>query len=296
MATSSNSQQIEGIPRTMSPGAHRNERRRLLIEIGFALLAVVLIAWFVFPLYILFKVSVSQPQDVLTQHPPFLIHHFTWDHWRSILHWNRILSPLEMSLTSATGVAVGSVLLATPAAYAISRLPRGPRYSLVLGLLFTRMFPEVTIATPIAARFLSWGLSDSVFGLILAQMIRNLPFVAWILVGTFAVIPTDLEEASMVDGAGRIGTLVRIVLPLALPGIVVAALFAWLDSWNDLLWAIYLLLSNFTLPRLTYYYASRGSFFDVATFSVLITIPVFVITLFLQRYIRTGYLSGAVKG
>ena len=98
------------------------------------------------------------------------------------------------------------------------------------------------------------------------------------------------------DGAGRISTLLRIVFPLALPGIVVAAILAWLDSWNDLLWAIYLLPSEFTLPRLTYYYAARGGFFDVATFSVLLTIPVFFITLFLQRYIRTGYLSGAVKG
>lgn len=291
-------QPVEDLQETLPspPGRAGNETRRLIIGVGFALLALILIIWFVFPLYILFKVSVSQPQDVLTQHPPFWIHHFTWSHWTSILHWNRIASPLKMSLISATGVAIGCIILAAPAAYAISRLPRGLRYSIVLILLFTRMFPEVTIATPIAARFLSWGLSDTAIGLILAQMIRNLPFVAWILVGTFEVIPTDLEEASMVDGAGRIGTLIRIVFPLALPGIVVAAIFAWLDSWNDLLWAIYLLLTNFTLPRLTYYYASRGSFFDVATFSVLITIPVFIITLFLQRYIRTGYLSGAVKG
>lgn len=276
-----------GTRRSLSTGIKR---------IAFGLLAAGLIIWFVFPLYILFKVSVSQPRDVLAQHPPFWIHHFTWEHWLSILQWDRILSPLIMSLTSATGVAAGCILLATPAAYSIARLPRGPRYTLVLALLFTRMFPEVTIATPIAARFLSWGLSDSAIGLILAQMIRNLPFVAWILVGTFEAIPTDLEEASMVDGASRIGTLLRVVMPLALPGIAVAAIFAWLDSWNDLLWAIYLLLSNFSLPRLTYYYASRGSFFDVATFSVLLTIPVFIVTLFLQRYIRTGYLSGAVKG
>lgn len=265
-------------------------------RIVFVALALFFIFWFVFPLYILFKTSVSQPQDVLTQHPPLLIQNFTWDHWRDILEWDRIASPLRMSLTVATGTALLCIAIAAPAAYAISRLPRGLRYSIVLALLFTRMFPEVTIATPIAARFLSWGLSDTAFGLILAHTIRNLPFVAWILVGTFEVIPVDLEEASMVDGAGRIGTLIRIVFPLALPGVIVAAIFAWLDSWNDLLWSIYLLPSNFNLPRLTYFYASRGSFFDVATFSVLLTIPVFIITLFLQRYIRTGYLSGAVKG
>jgi trehalose transport system permease protein len=272
-------------------GVHRWAPR-----VGFLLLAIGFVIWFVFPLYMLVKVSVSQPQDVLTQHPPFWIHHFTWEHWRSMLDLSRILPPLLMSLVVATGTAIGCILLATPAAYAISRLPPGLRYGVVLALLFTRMFPEVTIATPIAVRFLSWGLSDSAIGLMLAHMIRNLPFVAWVLVGTFEVIPTDLEEASLVDGAGRIGTLIRIIFPIALPGVVVAAIFAWLDSWNDLLWAIYLLPSNFTLPRSTYYYASHGSFFDVATFSVLLLIPVFIITLFLQRYIRTGYLSGAVKG
>jgi trehalose transport system permease protein len=281
------------------PGREVAEARRTgrwVFRLGFALLAITFIVWFLFPLYILVKVSVSQPQDVLTQHPTFWVHNFTWEHWRAMFDLDRILPPLRLSLVVATGTALLCILLATPAAYAISRLPRKWRYTIVLALLFTRMFPEVTIATSIAARFLSWGLSDSAAGLILAHMIRNLPFVAWILVGTFEVIPTDLEEASMVDGAGRIGTLIRVVFPIALPGVVVAAIFAWLDSWNDLLWAIYLLLSNFTLPRLTYYYATRGNFFDVATFSVLLLIPVFIITLFLQRYIRTGYLSGAVKG
>ncbi len=263
---------------------------------GFILLAAFFIFWFVFPLYILFKVSVSEPQDVLTQHPPFLIHNFTLEHWRDIFNIDRIRSPLQLSLTVATGTAIFCILIAAPAAYSIARLPRIWRYSIVLALLFTRMFPEVTIATPIAVYFLRWGLSDSAIGLILAHSIRNLPFVAWILVSTFEVIPVDLEEASMVDGSGKIGTLIRIIFPLALPGIVVAAIFAWLDSWNDLLWSIYLLPSNFNLPRLTYFYASRGGFFDVATFSVLLTIPVFIITLFLQRYIRTGYLSGAIKG
>ena len=267
-----------------------------VFNIGFVILAAFFVAWFIFPLYILFKVSVSQPQDVLTRNPPLRIETFTWDHWDAMLNVDRLWPPLQMSLTVATGTAIMCILIAAPAAYAISRLPRSLRYGIVLALLFTRMFPEVTIATPIAARFYSWGLSDSEIGLVLAHMIRNLPFVAWILVGTFSAIPVDLEEASQVDGAGRIGTLIRIVFPLALPGIVVAAIFAWLDSWNDLLWAIYLLPSEFTLPRITYYYASRGGFFDVATFSVILTIPVFFLTLFLQRYIRTGYLSGAVKG
>ncbi len=95
---------------------------------------------------------------------------------------------------------------------------------------------------------------------------------------------------------GRLGTLWSVVLPLALPGIAVSAIFAWLDSWNDLLYAIYLLLAERTLPLMTYYFANRGSVFDVATFAVTLTVPVLVLTLLLQRYVRAGILSGAIKG
>ena len=123
-----------------------------------------------------------------------------------------------------------------------------------------------------------------------------MPLVAWILVGTFEVIPKDLEESSAVDGAGKIGTLLRIILPIALPGIAVAAIFAWLDSWNDLLYAIYLFLVERTLPLEIYYYSNRGTVTDVATYSVIMTVPVVILTLFLQRWIRSGYMSGAVKG
>jgi len=264
--------------------------------VGFYALAGLFVVMALTPLLILFKVSISGPEDVLVQHPSFWVHHPTAEHWQAILKPDVVWPPLRKSLVVATGTAVLAVAIAAPAAYVIARLPRGWRYTVVLGLLFTRMFPEVIIATPIAVTFLRAGLIDTDVGLILAHLIRNLPLVAWLLVGTFEVIPRDLEEASWVDGNGRLGTLWSVVLPLALPGIAVSAIFAWLDSWNDLLYAIYLLLAERTLPLLTYYYANRGSVFDVATFSVILTVPVLVLTLALQRYIRAGTLGGAVKG
>lgn len=273
----------------MTPG-------RVAGAVGFAALAAVVVLLALLPLALLFKVSISGPEDILVQHPPFWVYHPTGEHWAAILKPEVIGPPLRMSLVVATGTTLLAVLIATPAAYVIARFPRGWRYSVVLGLLFTRMFPEVIIATPIAVTFLRAGLSDTELGLILAHLIRNLPLVAWILVGTFEVIPRDLEEASWVDGAGRLTTLWRVVLPLALPGIAVSAIFAWLDSWNDLLYAIYLLLAERTLPLMTYYFANRGSIFDVATFSVVLTVPVLLVTLLLQRHIQAGVLSGAVKG
>lgn len=269
---------------------------RPLFRIGFVLLAAFFAALTVLPLLVLLKVSISAPQDVMTARPPFLIYNPTLEHWQNLLNPETLLNPARHSLVVATGTAFLAVLIAAPAAYVISRLPRGWRYGVILALLFTRMFPDVAIAMPVAIQFLRLGLNDTDLGLILAHLVPNLPFVAWILVGTFETIPRELEEAAAVDGNGRFGTLARVVMPLAAPGIAVAALFAWLASWNDLVYAIYLFLGERTLPLMTFYYSNRGSVFDTATFAVLLTIPVMIVTLFLQRYVESGTLSGAVKG
>jgi trehalose transport system permease protein len=248
------------------------------------------------PLYILIKTSVSSLAQATAPRPSYLIENPTFANWDRLAQWSVVGEPLMHSLTVATGTAFIAILLAAPFAYVAARLPGDYRYPVILAVLFTRMFPEVIIATPIAERFFGWGLNDSDLGLILAHLIRTLPLAAWILIGSFEAIPIDLEESSSVDGAGKLTTLRRVVMPLALPGIAVAAMFAWLDSWNDLLYAIYLFIQEDTLPLLTYYYSNRGNVTDVATFSILMTIPVFFITLFLQRYIQSGTLTGAVKG
>lgn len=269
---------------------------RTLLRVGFVVLAASLMLMTVAPLLVLLKVSISAPEDIMTAHPPFLVHNPTLQNWRNILTPETVLSPARHSLVVATGTAVLAVLIAAPAAYVISRMPRGWRYGLILGLLFTRMFPDVAIAMPVAITFLRLGLNDTDIGLILAHLVPNLPFVAWILVGTFETIPREIEEASFVDGNGKIGTLARVVFPVAAPGIAVGALFAWLASWNDLVYAIYLFLGERTLPLMTFYYSNRGSVFDTATFAVLLTIPVMIVTLALQRYVDSGTLSGAIKG
>jgi len=269
---------------------------RLALRIGFVALATVFAVMTVLPLLVLLKVSISAPEDVMTAHPPFWIYNPTLQHWRDILNSDALWSSGRHSLVVATGTALFAVVIAAPAAYVISRLPRGWRYGVILALLFTRMFPDVAIAMPVAINFLRLGLNDTDLGLILAHLVPNLPFVAWILVGTFETIPREIEEAAFVDGNGKVGTLARVVMPIAAPGIAVAALFAWLASWNDLVYAIYLFLGERTLPLMTFYYSNRGSVFDTATFAVLLTIPVMLVTLVLQRYVESGTLSGAIKG
>ncbi|WP_245683804.1 carbohydrate ABC transporter permease [Vulcanibacillus modesticaldus] len=326
------------------------------------------------PVYILVKVSISEPKEVNTDHPTFLIHDATLEHWKNILLADKktengmviyhissdrytlrgvdgstlnltpddqytingvlrkiqledgrsisldleelsklreisestktffskdivrdLYAPLGKSLTVATLATIIAILIASPAAYVISRFPKKIKYTVILALLFTRMFPDVGIALPIATRFLSWQLTDTTLGLVLAHLIPNLPFLAWILVGTFDVIPRDLEKAAMIDGANRISALTKIVFPIAAPGIAVGAIFVWLNSWNEFIYARYLSTVASTLPIKTYEVITTGTFFTAAAYSTILTIPVILITFFLQRYIQSGMLSGAVK-
>lgn len=248
------------------------------------------------PVYLLFKVSISKPAELLTQHPTFWISQPTFKHWANVLGSPELWEPLSKSLMVATLTTVISVAIAAPAAYVIARFPRKVRYTTILSLLFTRMFPDVLIALPVAIVFMKMGLMDTVPGLVFAHLIGNLPFLAWILVGTFETIPKALEEAATVDGCSRFQALMQVVFPAATPGIMVGAMFVWLNSWNEFTYAMYLSTANKTLPLQTFFYQAKGSWFDSAAYATILTIPVILITFALQKYLVSGSLSGAVKG
>lgn len=307
--------------------------RKWIVRGVFALLIITVSLVVISPVYFMLMMSLGDPQETFaTQHPRYMISHlyfadssdrdFTGTDWDQTLPkwWLRVLlekapggvrldadlaSRLLKSLRVATLTAVVSLLIGVPGAYAISRLSPKLKYGLILGLFFTRMYPEVGIALPVAVTFLRidkalpWlKFYDSVFGLelILAHMIITLPLTTWILVGTFDTIPREMEEAASVDGASRIGTIFRVIIPLAAPGIAVATIFSWLASWDEVTYAIYLTLFNRTLPLEIVNIVGRSPPPVIATYATLVTIPVLMVTYFLQRWLKAGYLAGAIKG
>jgi trehalose transport system permease protein len=290
---------VEMEAKSKKPENHNKKERKdkleRFINVSFFPLLIIFSLLMIIPVYILVKVSISEPVDVLTQHPKFLIHNFTFDHWKDVLSSGRLWPAFTKSFVVATLTSIFAIIIATPASYVISRLPKKVKYIVIIGIFFTRMFPNVGIALPIAVKFLKWNLMDTYIGLVLAHLIEQLPFITWILVGTFEVIPVDLEKSAMIDGASRIRALLSIVVPNAAPGIAVATLFVWLNSWNEFTYALYLSLSENTLPLQVYYYVNRGGFFQTATYATILTIPVALVTYALQRYLRSDYLSGAIK-
>ena len=247
------------------------------------------------PLYLLLKVSVSPSAEVMTPHPTLVPHAVTWRHWQRILTSGQITAPLRKSLVVASSVAILALGLAAPAAYSLAQLPVRWRYGILLGLFLCRMLPEVGIALPVAVVFVRWGLQDTALGLTLAHLTMVLPVVAWIRTTTFGTIPPEVEEAAALDGCGTWRTLTRIVLPLALPGLAVSGLLAWLFSWEEFILATYLTLEAKTMPLQVYYYLYQGNWFVTAVAATLMALPVLGLSAFLQRYLRETNLAGGVR-
>lgn len=274
----------------------KNKNTHLFYKIAFVLILALICAYMIIPIYIIVKVSFGTTEEIMTQHPTLLPHHITLEHWIDVLTSGNVAAPLIKSFTVATITTVISIVIVAPAAYAISRLSRKVKLAFVMILFFTKMFPTVGIALPISATFMKWNLMDTNVGLILAHLIGQLPFMAWILVSTFSGIPRDLDEAAYIDGAGKFSTLIRVIFPVAAQGIAVAGMYVWLNSWNEFTYALYLSLSTKTLPLMVYYYIERGGMFQTAAYSTILAIPVIFVTFVLQRYLKSDYLSGAVKG
>jgi trehalose transport system permease protein len=249
-----------------------------------------------FPIYLIFMVSFAPGVALFGERPQLVVTDFTLQWWKEAFQSGGMTSPLVKSLIVASATTILAIVIAAPAAYVISRLRPAIRYTVVIGLLVTRMFPEFTIGISVATRFATLGLLDTYLGLILAHLIGSLPFIAWILVGTFETIPIDLEEAAQIDGASRMGTLVRVVFPIAAGGIAVASLFVWLFSWNEFLYARLLSTNQLTLPLKVFQAIDRGSTQQMATVAAILTLPIVLVVYFLQRYLRPGALTGAVKG
>lgn len=268
--------------------------RPLKVILPFWIIVSVLIV--LFPVYLVFMVSVAPGSAMFGERPSLFITEPTLRFWETVIERGDLWGPLVKSLVVASLTTLAAIVIAAPAAYVISRMPAATRYTVVVGLLVTRMFPEFATGVSVATHFAGLGLVDTYAGLVLAHLIGSLPFIAWILVGTFETIPRELEEAAQIDGASRFGTLMRVVFPLAAAGIAVASLFVWLYSWNEFLYARLLTTNENTLPLQVFQSIDRGSKQQMATVAAVLTLPILMVVYFVQKHLKPGALAGAVKG
>ncbi len=270
---------------------------RIVSYLVLIVLGLVGVAPFVFLLIISFKSRI----DVL-EVPPSL--HFDWaqikENYSFVIHEDSYLTYVKNSIV-VTGISTVIALgLGVPAGYAFSRLDFRGRNHWASTILSFRFMPPVAVAIPIYLMIRHLHLVDSTFGLILPYVAFSLPLIVWIMIGFFDEIPREIDDAALVDGCSRASALFRVMLPLARPGMLVAATFGVIFIWNEFLVGLYIINSSDkeTIPIAASGLLTVESPIDwniAAGVGVLTVIPVLIFSLFVQRYIVRGITAGAVR-
>lgn len=254
-----------------------------------------------FPLFWMISTALKPDQETFALPPTLLPAHPTLAQFRRLLSE----TPFITYFFNSTIVAVATTLLVVSVgvlgAYGLVRF-RFPGRELIAHLvLFTYLLPSVLLLLPLYLIISRLGLANSRAGLVIAYTTFALPFALWLLRSFIAAIPVDLEDAAMVDGASRIAAFLEVVIPQALPGIISTALFTFILSWNEYLYALVLINvdSSKTLPPGVLTMLNQNQDVEWALLmaaSVLMSVPLLVVFAFLQNHLTRGFGAGAVKG
>ncbi len=204
------------------------------------------------------------------------------------------------SLITCGATAVLAMVIASFAGYAVSRLRFPGKRPLLLGILSTQMFPHVLLLISLYGMFRELHLLNTYVGLILAFTTFAVPFSVWMMRGFFDSVPHEIEEAALIDGCTRLGAFWRVALPLVSPGLLAVSLFSFLDGWNNLLYPLTLATSVDvrTIPPgllLSFLGQFKHDWAGMMAASVVVTVPVMIIFIILQRFLVQGLTAGAVK-
>jgi len=203
------------------------------------------------------------------------------------------------SIIVAGSATVLCLVIGSIASYSFTRLRFRGRHSLLLMILATQMIPAVAIIIPIYVVMMTLRLLDTHLGLFITYSSFVLPLMIWIMMGYFQTIPIDIEDAARIDGCSRLGTLVRIVLPLAAPGLAATGIFAFIVAWNEFFLALILTeTAAKTLPVLVSEFSTKfgADYVMMSTGGVLASLPPVILALTFQKYIIKGLTGGAIKG
>ncbi len=279
-----------------------DQNLRLRKNVAFSILSVLLLCFLLFPIYWIVVTSLKTEQEIF-QIPPTL--------WSQMLNTQSYQAQLDAgdfnmfhsflnSLTIASCAMLISVILSVPAAYGVSRYRFRGKKLVVLGFLITQMLPVSVVLTPMFMMFRDFKMLGFHSSAILADATIGIPFSILILQNYFGSIPAELEDSAWIDGCNRFTSFLRIFVPIALPGVIVCAIFSFLYAWGDLAFGMTFITDQPMRPitagifNFLGQYGTKWSY--LTAFAVATIIPVALIFLFMQKYIISGLTSGAVKG
>jgi multiple sugar transport system permease protein len=259
--------------------------------------SLALLVDFLFPIYWMVAVSLKAPEEIFRSPPIWFPRSPQLTSYRSLIADGDVRA-IGNSIVIAGVSTIIAMALGIACAYGMVRYRTGGD-NLRLWVLSQRFLPPIAIVLPVFFAYSYFGLSDSFPGLILLYTAFALPYVVWMMSGYLEEVPREIEESALVDGCSPLGVLWRIVVPIARNGIVATAIFAFIYSWNEFLFALVLTRTNvitYTVQISQYFGPQSTCWAKIAAMSVLGTLPVLLTVLFLQRYLARGISYGAVKG
>ena len=252
------------------------------------------------PLYWMFRSSISENANMYGVGIEFFPSTFTLAQFDAAINKWRFGAFLGNTITVAVITTIFTTIMASLAAYSLVRLRYPGRTALARSILFVYLIPGGLLFIPLFIIMQRLGLLNSLLALIVTYQTFAIPFCTWMLIGYFKGIPMELEEAALIDGCTRLGALRRVMIPLAAPGMVAAAIFTFTLAWNEFLFALVMCNANScrTLP-IGLAGLVRGDIYlwgPMMAGSVLAAIPVMVLYMVGQRFVVAGRAGGAVKG
>jgi trehalose/maltose transport system permease protein len=273
---------------------------RLLKRGGFVVLICLALAYLLFPFYYAIVVSLRTGTDIFkVSYWPTTI---DFANYVRVFREQPFAHNILSSIIVATSVVMISLLLSVAAAFALGRVRFRGRQVLLLTILGVSMFPQVAVLSGLFELIRALKLYDNLGSLIISYLIFTLPFTTWTLTVFMREIPRDLEEAAVMDGATPWGVIRHVFLPLLGPALVTTGVLAFIAAWNEFLFALTFTLSNEhrTVPVAIALITGASEFElpwgNIMAASVIVTIPVILLVLVLQRRLVAGLTTGAVKG
>jgi len=265
----------------------RQRRNRVLLQVACILITLFMAV----PIYLIALAAMSSRQSLQKFPLSFIPDNFSTDTMQTFLQSTGILGGLINSVQVGVFTLVLSLLIGIPAGYAVARFAFRGREPYQLFLLFTRALPIVVLSVPLAQLFLQTGLYDSVFAVVLLHTALALPTTILITASVFLGVPRDVEEAARIFGCSPLQAFLKVVLPMAVPGIAAASIFTFVMSWNEVLGASILTLNQRTLPAQVLSSLSESPLAYRFAGGFLLVIPALVFIFFMRRYLTNMWGS-----
>lgn len=271
-------------------------------NITLTVFSLILLAVFLFPVYWMIITSLKTTPEIFARTPTFYPQNITFEGYEAQLF--RATYSIWLNLKNSVLLGLFTMListsLATLSAYGLARYKLRVNRYVLFAFLLTQMLPTVLFLTPLFMIFRDIGILNSLPAPIIFTCLHGIPFCVITLRPYFLSIPRDLEDAAIIDGCNSFTTFIRIMIPISYPGILVSAAFTFLWGWGDLMGPLTFLQSDKLHPLTVNMYKAIGEYStewnSLMAFAVIITVPVLIIFIALQKYLVSGLTSGAVKG